>query len=115
DSELSPKGQCYSAVLSRFIAEKSKQDPYFQLSIWTSSLKRTIQTAESIKEYPKVSWKALDEIDAGIFDGMTYKEIEREYPNEWQARQMDKFNYRYPRGEVFFIFHSLIIKSHIKI
>lgn len=37
---------------------------------------------------------------AGTCDGMTYEEIEREYPDEWQRRKADKLAYRYsiPQG-----------------
>jgi len=38
-------------------------------------LRRTIQTAEHLP-YPKLTWKSLDELDAGVCDGMTYEEIE---------------------------------------
>lgn len=34
--------------------------------IWTSTLKRTIQTARHLP-FPKLRWKALDEIDAGVW------------------------------------------------
>lgn len=43
--------------------------------VWTSTLRRTIQTARMLP-YPKLTWKALDELDAGVCDGMTYEEIE---------------------------------------
>lgn len=38
-------------------------------------MRRTIATAEHLT-YPKLQWKALDELDAGVCDGMTYEEIE---------------------------------------
>ncbi|KAF9414231.1 Fructose-2,6-bisphosphatase [Podila epigama] len=38
-------------------------------------MRRTIATAEHLT-YPKLAWKALDELDAGVCDGMTYEEIE---------------------------------------
>ena len=41
----------------------------------------------------------LDEIYAGLCDGMTYEEVADAYPDEAKARKADKFNYRYPRGE----------------
>ena len=41
----------------------------------------------------------LDELYAGSCDGMTYKEIEEVFPNEFRARQNDKLAYRYSRGE----------------
>ncbi|GFH23018.1 6PF2K domain-containing protein, partial [Haematococcus lacustris] len=49
--------------------------------------------------FPKLQWKALDEIDAGVCDGMTYKQIAREMPEEFAARKQDKLRYRYPAGE----------------
>jgi len=44
-------------------------------------------------------WHALDEIHAGIFDGMTYAEVEAADPEEFKLRKMNKLSYRYPRGE----------------
>jgi broad specificity phosphatase PhoE len=40
-----------------------------------------------------------DEIYAGVCDGMTYEEIEENYPEEFHLRQQNKLGYRYPRGE----------------
>ncbi|POW20136.1 hypothetical protein PSHT_03809 [Puccinia striiformis] len=68
------------------------------LTVWTSTLKRTIQTARDLP-YPKLTWKSLDELDAGVCDGMTYEEIEEHYPEDYAERDDDKFNYRYRGGE----------------
>jgi 6-phosphofructo-2-kinase/fructose-2,6-biphosphatase 2 len=68
------------------------------LTVWTSTLKRTIQTAEYLP-YPKLHWKALDEIDAGVCDGMTYEEIESRHPTDFAERDKDKYHYRYRGGE----------------
>jgi len=68
------------------------------LTVWTSTLRRTIQTAEGLP-YNKLQWKALDELDAGVCDGMTYEEIEEEFPEDFRNRDADKFNYRYRGGE----------------
>ena len=39
-------------------------------------MKRTIQTASYMEKMTQyIKWKALDEIDVGICDGMTYKVI----------------------------------------
>jgi broad specificity phosphatase PhoE len=46
-----------------------------------------------------VAWKALDEIDAGVCDGLTYEAIAATMPEEYAARAKNKFTYRYPRGE----------------
>ncbi|KAH8498733.1 hypothetical protein H0E87_017601 [Populus deltoides] len=67
--------------------------------IWTSTLQRTIITASPIIGFPKIQWRALDEINAGVCDGMTYEEIKKNMPEEYEARRKDKLRYRYPRGE----------------
>lgn len=36
----------------------------------------------------------LDEIQAGIFDGWTYEDIEQQMPQEYAARKADKLKYR---------------------
>ncbi|KAG0478607.1 hypothetical protein HPP92_013326 [Vanilla planifolia] len=68
-------------------------------SIWTSTLQRTIITAAPIVGFPKIQWRALDEINAGVCDGMSYEEIKRNMPEEYESRKKDKLRYRYPRGE----------------
>ena len=37
----------------------------------------------------------LDEIQAGIFDGWTYAQIEKDRPEEFAARKADKLRYRW--------------------
>ena len=95
DSALSPRGQEYSKSLARFMKERADGE---EVRIWTSTLRRTIQTASSLETAAR-GWKALDEIDAGVCDGMTYAEIEAQMPEEFAARAADKLHYRYPRGE----------------
>jgi 6-phosphofructo-2-kinase/fructose-2,6-biphosphatase 2 len=68
------------------------------LTVWTSTLRRTIQTAAGLP-YKQLQWKALDELDAGVCDGMTYEEIEEIFPEDFANRDADKFNYRYRGGE----------------
>ena len=71
-----------------------------QLTVWTSTMKRTIATARFLpSEYNQVQWKALDELDAGLCDGLTYQQIADQYPEDFKARDDDKYNYRYSGGE----------------
>lgn len=94
DTYLSPKGKCYKKVLKEFFEEQNIE----HLVVWTSTMKRTIETAELLI-YPQIQYKALDEIHAGSFDGMTYEEIKLKFPKEYEERAEQKYNYRYPRGE----------------
>lgn len=70
------------------------------MTVWTSTLRRTIATARFLPQnYNQLQWKALDELDSGVCDGLTYQEIQDRYPEDFVARDEDKYNYRYPGGE----------------
>ena len=119
DSDLSPAGEEYALKLAEFARDhvlnpdsidaqvQSRCNPR-HARLWTSSLVRTIRTARHINHdaqedgwvtmRPRV-WRNLDEIYAGIFDGLTYKEIQQRAPDEFAQRQQNKLGYRYPRGE----------------
>ena len=68
------------------------------LQVWTSSLIRTKQTAAHVNA-PQQNFKEIDEINAGKFDGFTYDEVSKQYPEEFEARAKDKLGYRYPEGK----------------
>jgi broad specificity phosphatase PhoE/predicted kinase len=96
DPDLTPDGRRYARSLAEFLDHRYPDRD--GVVIWTSSLRRAIQTAAPLGRTPW-AWRALDEIDAGICDGMSYAQIQAELPGEYDARKRDKFSYRYPRGE----------------
>lgn len=96
DADLSPLGEEYARRLAAFFADIRGQDE--NLTVWTSTMRRTMQTAAYMPEVPR-TYRNLNEIDAGVCDGMTYEQIRRERPKEFAARAADKLRYRYPRGE----------------
>ncbi|KAF2668657.1 bifunctional 6-phosphofructo-2-kinase/fructose-2,6-bisphosphate 2-phosphatase [Microthyrium microscopicum] len=95
DANLSHRGQLYARTLPNLVQESAGDR---KLTVWTSTLKRTIQTARFLP-FEKLEWKALDELDSGVCDGLTYGEIEAQYPADFRARDEDKYNYRYLGGE----------------
>ncbi|OMP02434.1 Carbohydrate binding module family 20 [Corchorus olitorius] len=97
DSVISDTGELYAKKLANFVEKRLKSER--AASIWTSTLQRTILTASPITGFPKIQWRALDEINAGVCDGMTYEEIKKNMPEEYESRKKDKLRYRYPRGE----------------
>eukprot|EP01041_Mallomonas_annulata_P001059 gene1059-2075_t len=120
DSGLSQHGLNYAKKLAEFVEEKITHDEAtgneVPARLWTSSLRRTKETAQFIKTYKIIisddqgspyeweqmrarAWHHLDELFAGSCDGMTYEEIEAQFPDEWERRKVDKLAYRYPRGE----------------
>jgi len=98
DSSISAAGDRYASLLPAALLSRLPPDGVISLSVWTSTLKRTIETARKLP-FPKLQWKALDEINAGTCDGMTYSEIAKTMPEEFAARKKDKLRYRYPAGE----------------
>uniref|UniRef100_H2YWM9 6-phosphofructo-2-kinase domain-containing protein n=3 Tax=Ciona savignyi TaxID=51511 RepID=H2YWM9_CIOSA len=97
DSSLSENGQQFSFKLGDFI----KQQDIKGLTVWTSELKRTGQTAIHI-DAPCEKWMALNEISAGVCESMTYAEIQLNFPEEFALRDQDKYHYRYPMGESYY-------------
>jgi broad specificity phosphatase PhoE len=95
DAPLSPRGAVYAVRLAAAMRERAKGASF---AVWTSTLRRTTETAERLGLDTR-PWRALDEIDSGICDSMTYAEIAEVMPGEFASRTADKFRYRYPRGE----------------
>ena len=98
------------------ILDSNKANKERPCRLWTSTLRRTQETAQFIEhsrfnhtfdngdnfewlQYRKKPRRNLDELYAGTCDGMTYKEIQDVFPDEFARRQADKLSYRYPRGE----------------
>ncbi|XP_070093819.1 6-phosphofructo-2-kinase/fructose-2,6-bisphosphatase 4 isoform X11 [Equus przewalskii] len=63
DPGLSPRGREFAKSLAQFISDQNIKD----LKVWTSQMKRTIQTAEALG-VPYEQWKVLNEIDASYED-----------------------------------------------
>jgi broad specificity phosphatase PhoE len=94
--------------------------------VWTSALRRTLQTIRpllndlpgfrhseaaaqqgsysGILRHPVEPWsfeirQGLNEIDAGLLDGMRESDARMDHPDVMVARKADKLHYRYPGGE----------------
>jgi broad specificity phosphatase PhoE len=102
DSELSPRGKEYARALGAHFTP-----PPPGLAVWTSTLRRSMQTAQPLGR-PTTEWRLLDEIDAGVCDGMTYDEMKRRMPDVYAARKADKLRFRFPQGESYLdVIHRL--------
>ncbi|KAL0113371.1 hypothetical protein PUN28_012503 [Cardiocondyla obscurior] len=94
DAVLSARGERYAQALSnRFNAMRIPD-----LRVLTSRLRRTIATASGI-EAPQEHVAALNELHAGVCEGLSYEEMQEHYPQEFAWRDQDKLRYRYPWGE----------------
>ena len=97
NSDLTSKGRAQAKALAENFAKKKIP------LIFTSQKKRTIQTAEPIKEKQDnctiVPLAEFNEINSGMCEGMSYEEIRKIMPQVYFARRKDKYNYVYPEGE----------------
>ena len=73
-------------------------------AIFCSDLKRSLDTARIIAKphgLPCFSRPSLREISLGRWDGLTFEEVRRKHPEEFNARRMDIVHYQPPEGESF--------------
>jgi len=96
DMPLSPKGEKQAKLLGAFFQEV-KLD-----RIYTSALKRTIQTAElstGKNEKDFIKLKELNEIDGGIWEGTEWEHILNNHSKEYHLWNNEPHKARLPGGE----------------
>ena len=108
DSGLSPRGVEFGVALGAYLqsiypggveADQGKGRKREELTVWSSTMKRARDTCKEIKCGQVVEWRSLRDLEAGVCDGLAYKQIQVMFPEEYKRREMDKLRYRYPRGE----------------
>jgi broad specificity phosphatase PhoE len=96
DPDLSPKGYSQSLAL----LEQLKDRPIS--AIYTSTLRRSILTAQPIARYlnrPLQKHLELDEIAFGILEGKQFLSLNEEIRGEWEKFIKDRYTYRFPQAE----------------
>jgi broad specificity phosphatase PhoE len=101
DPDLTQRGYAYAAKLNTFFKAELKANRINKKTkFFTSTLRRAVITSKHVKVgIDPVQLKVLDEINPGICDGLTYKELDEKFPMDASERKTDKLRYRYPRGE----------------
>jgi broad specificity phosphatase PhoE len=97
DSPLTSAGRNQAAVHGRLLSEIASLE---QLVVSPSG--RTRETACILNSHVRAPMRhdeALMERDCGEWSGLTIEEIERHFPEAWEARQEDPFYHRPPGGE----------------
>ncbi len=98
DSELNENGRKQARKLGETILESQ-----IELSaIYTSPQKRAHKTAEligSIIDKPVIPLKGLEEINLGLWEGLTWKEVELKYPEEYGQWFENRRYAKAPGGE----------------
>jgi probable phosphoglycerate mutase len=73
-------------------------------AVYCSGLRRSIDTASKIAEgigKEPVKRHEFNEIDMGEWEGKSFDEVKEKYPDQFEARGKDLFNYRTTGGESF--------------
>ncbi len=96
DPDLSPDGYAQSRVLLGQLKDRRIA------AIYTSTLKRSILTAQPIADHfglPLQKRPELDEIAFGILEGKQIPGSDGEVQGEWERFKENRFTYRIPGGE----------------
>jgi len=96
DPDLSPKGVTQSLAL----LEQLKDQPIS--AIYTSTLQRSIHTAQPIATFlnlPIQKQPELDEIAFGIMEGVQVLSLTEELKREWERFKENRFTYHIPGAE----------------
>src|SRR6187402_416073 len=96
DVELSDEGRHQASCL----AERLREQPL--AAIYASPMRRTVVTATILADAFELQLRtdtALREIDHGRWEGLTRKEVEARFPDEYAAWETDPFTFAPSGGE----------------
>jgi 6-phosphofructo-2-kinase/fructose-2,6-biphosphatase 4 len=119
DAHLSSEGQEYAAKMSETLLKHREEEraasikaggsaaPLKPLTVWTSTRKRTVETAEYLKEkgFRVRQRSQMSQLNPGICEKMSERALRRLYPEEVRMHELDPYHHRYPRAEVSYSFY----------
>lgn len=86
--------------------------------IYSSSLKRTMQTASYISEalnLPVISSDMLKEINGGDWEDVPWEELQERWPDEYEVWENRPYEHRMPNGESMDEFQNRLINEVMRI
>jgi 6-phosphofructo-2-kinase/fructose-2,6-biphosphatase 4 len=115
DAALSPEGRDYAQKMSdvllkyreeekqKFIEQGAMNADLKPLTIWTSTRRRTVQTAEFLatQGYRVRQRSQMSQMNPGVCEKMSESKIREEFPDEVAKHEADPYHHRYPRAEVY--------------
>ncbi|TAQ83834.1 hypothetical protein B7494_g7842 [Chlorociboria aeruginascens] len=121
DAALSSEGLEYAEKMSEalikhreveraaLIAAGGSDAPLRPLSVWTSTRKRTVETADYLKNlgYRVRQRSQMSQLNPGVCEKMSERAIRRLYPEEVEHHEQDPYHHRYPRAESY---HDLAVR-----
>ncbi|KAF8859652.1 bifunctional 6-phosphofructo-2-kinase/fructose-2,6-bisphosphate 2-phosphatase [Acephala macrosclerotiorum] len=121
DAALGDEGNAYAqkmadtliehreAERAALIASGGSEAPLNPLAVWTSTRKRTVQTADAFLErgYTVRQRSQMSQLHPGVCEKLSEAAIRRLYPEEVVKHQQDPYHHRYPRAESY---HDLAVR-----
>lgn len=121
DASLSPQGEDYARKMTQVLLEhrtaekraaleQGDSEAHLRpLSIWTSTRRRTIETAQFLhqKGFKTRHRSQLSQLNPGVCEKMSERRIRKEYPDEVAQHERDPYHHRYPRAESY---HDLAVR-----
>jgi broad specificity phosphatase PhoE len=108
DSSITERGH----IQAKQVAERLKDVPIDV--IYSSSLKRTMETAmyiSKIKGLPIIKRDDLKEINGGLWEGMTWTNLVKSYPKEYEIWEEKPHIHQMPEGESMKDFQQRLINA----
>lgn len=96
DSKVSEEGKVQIKKITEYLRDEKIN------SIYTTTSSRTKETVKNLAEINSIQIqesKDLQEINFGDFEGKDFKEIQKNYPEEFDKMIKEGYEYRYPNGE----------------
>ncbi len=114
DAPLGEEGKAYAVKMADtliehreaeravLIAQGGSTAPLKPLTIWTSTRKRTVETADVFHEkgFTVRQRSQMSQLNPGVCEKLSEAAIRRLYPEEVEKHQSDPYHHRYPRAEV---------------
>ncbi|KAI9881405.1 MAG: hypothetical protein M1830_003412 [Pleopsidium flavum] len=121
DASLSEQGKQYAKTMSETLfrhREEERQalidrggpdEPLKPLTVWTSTRRRTVETAHSLYKcgYKVRQRSQMSQLNPGVCEKMSERRIRAEYPEEVAKHEADPYHHRYPRAESY---HDLAVR-----
>ncbi|KAI9885704.1 MAG: hypothetical protein M1823_002520 [Watsoniomyces obsoletus] len=121
DAALSEQGKRYAELMGQtlirhreeerqaLIARGGSDVPLKPLTVWTSTRRRTLETADYLKEcgYKVRQRSQMSQINPGVCEKMSEEAIRAKYPEEVTKHEADPYHHRYPRAESY---HDLAVR-----
>ncbi|KAL8808885.1 MAG: hypothetical protein Q9223_003593 [Gallowayella weberi] len=121
DAGLSSQGRLYAEKMGQALLQHRDRErlalvdrggpdiPLKRLRVWTSTRRRTVETAEWLYEqgYSVRQRTQLSQLNPGVCEKMSERRIRAEMPDEVAKHEADPYHHRYPRAESY---HDLAVR-----